>query len=126
MNIDKHIEEVVESIFDTEYIGGKQPNLNKEYVTKALKTLHATILREVEEVLEQNVNETLWGDDNSNEVMKVSIQNYKEAVINQLKALESNNDTYVPPCTCGNRGYSALVNNDHFDGCPSAALESND
>jgi len=34
----QEINEIVEEIFDTEYIGGKQPNLNKDYVHQALTT----------------------------------------------------------------------------------------
>lgn len=26
-------------------------------------------------------------------------------------------DTF--PCTCGNRGYTALINNEHYEGCPN-------
>lgn len=28
-------------------------------------------------------------------------------------------NTMVPICVCGNRGYSALVNNEHYEDCPA-------
>ncbi len=28
------------------------------------------------------------------------------------------------PCVCGNRGYTALINNEHFDKCPARPLNS--
>ena len=36
-------------------------------------------------ILEDNRNETLWGDEDSNEVMKVSIDSYIEAVKTEIK-----------------------------------------
>lgn len=31
----------------------------------------------------------------------------------------------VPPCTCGNRGYTALVNNEHLERCPNYRTDVN-
>ena len=43
------IEEKVAEIVDTEYIGGKQPNLNKEFVTQTLQATIDTVLEEERE-----------------------------------------------------------------------------
>lgn len=32
----------------------------------------------------------------------------------------------TPPCICGNRGYSAAVNNEHFEGCPCYVHSTSD
>lgn len=40
-------------------------------------------------ILEENRNETLWGDEDSNEVMRVSIDNFIVAVKDDLAALET-------------------------------------
>lgn len=34
------VEELLDLIFDTEYIGGKQPNLNREYIREALTIVY--------------------------------------------------------------------------------------
>lgn len=56
-----------------------------------LKFYKDSITRAVEEesarwkkALEDNTNETLFGDEDSNEVMKISIKEFKEAVLTQI------------------------------------------
>lgn len=39
----------------------------------------------VEEAMEDNTKETLWGDEDSNEVMEISVKNYKKVVLTTLK-----------------------------------------
>lgn len=59
----KTIDEIVEEIFDTEYIGGNQPNLNKEYIKQALTTDRQNLLSVIEEV---NPKDGYWKRDSDN------------------------------------------------------------
>jgi hypothetical protein len=57
----QEVERIVEEIFDTEYIGGNQPNLNKDYIRQALTTYgNARELQGVEKV-EKEIQEVLRG-----------------------------------------------------------------
>lgn len=56
-----------------------------DYIENMLTTYRAQVLEEVRQVHQNNRNETLWGDNDSNEVMKISINNFIEAVEKELK-----------------------------------------
>lgn len=48
-----------------------------------------------------------------NEFIRVAL----DEKINSLQALSPTKTTRI--CACGNRGYTALVNNTHLEGCPN-------
>ncbi len=62
-------------------------NINWDKVESFIETLLIKRTKEVLEILDEHDGETLWGDKDSNEVMKVSIDNYKIAVKDDITKL---------------------------------------
>jgi len=70
-NREERIQEILESIHGDMEDLGKAIN-DSQLLLKS----RADAIKEVEEILENNRKETLWGDKESNEVMNVSIENF--------------------------------------------------
>jgi len=84
-------QEVIER-FEEEFYGHHLNDSRREIKDFIIETLHqrdGALL----EILEENRNETLWGDEDSNEVMSISIDAFIEAVKNDLKQRLTNKDT---------------------------------
>lgn len=78
--------------FDERFLGGKGEMFGKlvPVVWHTKDEIKAFIddfylpKQEVKAAIEKNTNETLWGEDDSNEVMRISIENYKAALLSDL------------------------------------------
>jgi len=85
------IEEKVAEIFDTEYIGGKQPNLNKKFVTQTLQATIDTvsmIVRE-EEAVEYN------------KIIDTVLEGERERVLPYIERIRLDVDVII--CECGGK-----------------------
>ncbi len=60
MTPDKRVEDLVEEMFDTEYFGGKQPNLNKVWLRQALTQHNQSMMSELVEELDNLANIYSW------------------------------------------------------------------
>ena len=63
--------------------------ITTQFVPEAKKALTPA---EIKQILENNRNETLWGDSDSNEVMQQSIQNFIVAVEDDIKEATHHGD----------------------------------
>lgn len=60
--------------------GARENGLIFDWFYSKLEEIRNEDKKMLVEILEDNRNETLWGNDESNETMKISIDNYIEAV----------------------------------------------